>query len=98
MLKILRISDVVGMKIFTDSGDYVGSVEEAEIVDNKVYGWRVKIARDAGIAAYLGGVRGLIIPHQYVKAMSEIIIISRAAVPAKEEITDNLKEESEEVI
>ena len=30
MLKILRISDVIGMKIFTDFGDYVGSVEEAE--------------------------------------------------------------------
>ncbi|MCX8193799.1 MAG: PRC-barrel domain-containing protein [Candidatus Pacearchaeota archaeon] len=84
-LKILRISEVIGMKIFTDGGDYLGTVEEANIVDNKVDGWRVRISKDSNLVALLGGARGLIIPHQYIKAFGEVIIISKAAVPVTEE-------------
>lgn len=84
-LKILRISDVVGMKIFTDAGDYIGTVEEANIVENKIDGWRIKIAKDSSLSALLGGARGLIIPYQYIKAFGEVIIISKAAVPVTEE-------------
>lgn len=84
-LKILRISEVIGMKVFTDGGDYLGTVEEANIVENKVDGWRVRIAKDSSLIALLGGARGLIIPHQYIKAFGEVIIISKAAVPVTEE-------------
>ncbi len=86
VLKILRISEVVGMKIFTDSGDYVGVIEEANVFDNKVDSWRVKISRDSNLAGLLSGAKGLIIPHQYVKAIGEVIIISRSAIPVREEI------------
>ncbi|UZE93804.1 MAG: PRC-barrel domain-containing protein [Candidatus Pacearchaeota archaeon] len=88
VLKILRVSDVVGMKIFTDSGDYLGMVEEANVVGNKVDSWRVKIARDSNLSALLSGARGLIIPHQYVKAISEVLIISRSAIPVREEMKE----------
>ena len=85
VLKILRISDVVGMKIFTDAGDYLGIIEEANIVENKVDGWKVRIAKDSTLVAALSGARGLIIPHQYIKAFGEVVIISKAAVPILEE-------------
>ncbi len=90
VLKILRVSDVVGMKIFTDAGDYLGVVEEANIVENKIDGWKVRIAKDSTLTAVLSGARGLIIPHQYVKAFGEVLIISKAAVPIMEEKADDI--------
>lgn len=90
VLRILRISEVIGMKIFTDAGDYIGVIEEANLVDNKIDGWRVRIAKDSSLVPLLGGARGLIIPHQYVKAFGEVIIISRAAVPVTEEKAEEL--------
>jgi len=93
-LKILRVSDVAGMKIFTDSGDYLGIVEEANLVENKVDSWRIRIAKDSSLIAVLSGARGLIIPHQYVKAFGEVVIISRSAVPLREE----MKEGGEELL
>jgi len=94
VLKILRISDMIGMKIFTDSGDYLGIIEEANVVDNKIDSWRVRIARDSSLSNLLSGAKGLIIPHQYVKAISEVVIISKSAIPMKEEIkgTEELTE------
>ncbi len=88
VLKILRVSDVVGMKIFTDSGDYIGIIEEANVVGNKIESWRVRIARDSSFSSLLSGARGLIIPHQYVKAVSEVVIISKSAIPAQDEIIE----------
>jgi sporulation protein YlmC with PRC-barrel domain len=85
VLKILRISEVVGMKVFTDAGDYLGSIEEANIVENRLDGWKVRIARDSTLIALLSGARGLIIPHQYIKAFGEVVIISKTAVPINEE-------------
>ena len=32
----------------------------------------------------LGGARGVIIPHQFVKAISDIFIINKAALPSQE--------------
>lgn len=89
VLKILRISDVVGMKIFTDGGDYLGVIEEANISENKIDGWKVRIAKDSTLSTLLGGARGLIIPHQYIKAFGEVVIISKAAVPVMEEKEEN---------
>lgn len=92
MLKILNVSDVIGMKIFTDSGDFLGLVEEANLVDNKLDGWRVKVSRDSTLSSLLSGARGLIIPHQYIKAFGEVVIISKSAIPVKEETEGELLE------
>jgi sporulation protein YlmC with PRC-barrel domain len=32
----------------------------------------------------LGGARGLIVPHQFVKAVGDVVVISKAAIPSKE--------------
>ena len=86
MLKILKVSEVVGMKVFTDGGDFIGVIEEANFLGNKLESWRVRVARDSTIGPYLSGARGLVIPQQYIKAFGEVIIISRSAVPSREEL------------
>jgi len=82
MLRIKKISDVLGKRVYTDSGDFFGEVEEANLVENKIDGWRIKVA--SGMGAYLGGARGVIVPHQFVKAIGDVVVISRSAVPMKE--------------
>jgi len=93
MLKILKVSEVVGMKVFTDGGDFIGVIEEGNLLGNKIDSWRVRVSRESTVGPYLSGARGLIIPHQYIKAFGEVIIISRSAVPVKEEV--EITEETE---
>ena len=44
MLKIKKISEMIGMRVFTDSGDFFGEVEEANLVENKIESWRLRVA------------------------------------------------------
>ena len=87
MLKIRKLREIVGTKVFTDSGDYFGEIEEVNLLDNKVDGWRIKIAKESNLASAMGAVKGIIVPHQFVKAMGEIIIVNKSVVPTKEEET-----------
>lgn len=85
MLKIKKMSEVIGRKVFTDSGDLFGMVEEVNLVDNKIDGWRIVVSRDSGMSSVLGGARGVIVPQQFLKAVGDVLIISKTAVPLKEE-------------
>lgn len=91
-MKIKKITDVLGVKVFTDGGDYFGEIEEANLYENKVDGWRIKV--DATLASLFGGAKGVIIPHKFVRAMSDICIINQAAMPAQQEsdLTDDLED------
>lgn len=82
MLKMKHISDSIGMKVFTDSGDYFGEIEEAIITKTKVFGWRVKSTKNSFLEKVLGGAKGVIVPHSLVKSFGDVMIISRAAVPS----------------
>lgn len=82
MLKVRKLKEIMGMKVFTDNGDFFGEIEEINLVENKIDGWRVRIARDSGFSSYLGGAKGLIIPHQFVKAIGDVMVVSRSAVPS----------------
>jgi len=84
MLRIRKISEVIGLRVFTDTGDYFGEIEEANLLENKIESWRIKIARESSLGAYLGGARGLVVPHQFVKSMGDVVLISKAALPSKE--------------
>ena len=84
-MRIRKLRGMVGAKVFTDSGDYFGEIEEANIMANKVDGWKVRVARDSSLVGFLGGAKGLIIPHQFVRAMGDIVIVSKSAVPARED-------------
>lgn len=96
-IKIKKVSEVIGKRVYTDSGDYFGEIEEANLVENKVDSWRIKVS--GGIGSFLGGARGVVIPHQFVKAIGDVFLISRASLPIQEETitAEELAEEDIEV-
>jgi len=70
------------LKVFTDTGDYFGDIEESILTANKVFGWRVKSTKNSFLNKVLGSAKGVIVPHQLVKSVGDIMIISKAAVPS----------------
>lgn len=82
MLKMKRLSETMGMKVFTDSGDYFGEIEEAILTKTKVYGWRVRSTRNSYLEKVIGSAKGVIVPQSLVKSFGDVMIISRAAVPS----------------
>ena len=81
MLKMKKLTESYDMKVFTDSGDYFGDIEEAMLTPTKVYGWRVRASRNSFLSKVLGSAKGVVVPHQLVRAIGDIMIISKTAVP-----------------
>ena len=81
MLKMKRVSETYDLRVFTDSGDYFGDIEDSIVAGNKVSGWKIKATKNSFISQVLGSAKGVIVPHQLVKAVGDILIISRNAVP-----------------
>ncbi|MBT6774831.1 hypothetical protein HOA91_05680, partial [Candidatus Woesearchaeota archaeon] len=69
------------LKVFTDTGEYFGDVEESIIQTNKVSGWKIKSTKNSFLSRVIGSAKGVIVPHQLVKAVGDILIISKSAVP-----------------
>ena len=90
-MRIKKITDVIGMKVYTDSGDFFGEVEEANLADNKIGGWRIKVG--GSIISLIGGAKGVIIPNQFVKAISDIFIINKSALPSPDTEIEELPED-----
>ncbi|MBT4174789.1 photosystem reaction center subunit H [archaeon] len=86
-LKIKNLSEVYSMQVFTDAGDYFGDVEEGILHSNKVSGWRIRATRNSFLSKILGGAKGVIVPHKLVKAVGDIMIISKSAVPTYDDET-----------
>lgn len=70
------------MRVFTDSGDYFGDVEESILTKTKVFGWRIRATKSSYLSRVLGNAKGVIVPYQLVKSIGDIMIISRSAVPS----------------
>lgn len=85
MLKTKKLSDVFSVEVFTDSGDYFGDVEESILANNKIFGWRVKATKRSYLSKVLGGAKGVIVPHQLVNSIGDVMIISKAAIPKMDE-------------
>lgn len=85
MLKMRKISETYDMRVFTDTGDYFGDVEDSIITANKVFGWKIKATKNSFLSKVLGSAKGVIVPHQLVKAVGDILIISKSAVPSHSE-------------
>ncbi len=83
MLRIKKISDVLGKHVYTSEGDYFGQIDEVNLVDNKIDGWKIRLS--SGIISAIGGARGVIIPHQFVKAIGDVFIITKASLPISNE-------------
>jgi sporulation protein YlmC with PRC-barrel domain len=82
MLKMKKITETYDMKVFTDDGDYFGDVEESILGHNKVAGWRVRSTKNSFLSKVLGSAKGVIVPHELVKSIGDIVIISKSAVPS----------------
>ena len=82
MLKLKKITATYDMKVFTDEGEYFGDIEEAIMTQNKVSGWRVRSTKNSFLNRVLGSAKGVIVPHQLVKSIGDILIISKSAVPS----------------
>ncbi len=82
MLKMKKISETYDLRVFTDSGDYFGDIEDSIVTSNKVFGWKIKATKNSFLSKVLGSAKGVIVPHQLVKAVGDILIISRNAVPS----------------
>jgi sporulation protein YlmC with PRC-barrel domain len=84
MLKLKELSKTYGLKVFTDLGEYFGEIEEVIIQNNKIFGWKIKSTRDSYLSKTISGAKGVIVPHQLVKATGDVMIISKAAIPSGE--------------
>ncbi|MBU0962956.1 MAG: PRC-barrel domain-containing protein [Nanoarchaeota archaeon] len=73
------------MSVYTDDGSFFGIVEESMIADNKISGWKIKSTKGSVLSKMLGGAKGVIVPHQLVKAIDNVMLISKAAIPSIEE-------------
>ncbi len=82
MLKMKKISETFDMKVYTDTGDYFGDVEESILTQTKIFGWRVRATKASFLNKVLGSAKGVIVPHQLVKSIGDVMIISKAAVPS----------------
>lgn len=87
-MRVKKVSEVVGLKVYTDNGEFFGQVEEANLVDNKVDGWRVRV--NGSVAGLIGGARGVIIPHGFVKAISDVFIINKSALPTPDSVFEEV--------
>ena len=82
MLKMKKLSESYDMRVFTDTGEYFGDVEESILTNTKVFGWRVRATKSSFLNRVLGSAKGVIVPHQLVKSIGDIMIINKAAVPS----------------
>ncbi|MBU0457527.1 MAG: PRC-barrel domain-containing protein [Nanoarchaeota archaeon] len=81
MLKMKKVTETYDLKVFTDAGDYFGDIEDSIIQGNKVFGWKIKATKNSFLSKVLGSAKGVIVPHQLVKAVGDILIISKNAAP-----------------
>ncbi len=90
-MRIKKITEVMGTKVYTDSGDYFGEVEEANLSENKIDGWRIKVS--GSVISLIGGAKGVIIPHQFVRSISDIFIINKSALPNPDSDIEEIPED-----
>lgn len=83
MLKIKKISEVMGKHVYTAEGEYFGQVEDVNLMDNKIDGWKIRVS--SGFLSSLGGARGVIIPQQFVKAIGDVFVITKGSLPTRDD-------------
>ncbi|MBS3084170.1 PRC-barrel domain-containing protein [Candidatus Pacearchaeota archaeon] len=86
MLKIKKISEVMNKHVYTAEGEYFGQVDDVNLMDNKVDGWKIRVS--GGFTSTLGGARGVIIPHQFVKAIGDVFVVTGGSLPSKSDGVD----------
>ncbi len=83
MMIIKKITDSIGTKVYTDGGDFFGEIEEANLQENRIMGWRIKVG--GKIMSLVGGAKGVVIPHQFVRSIGDVFIINKSALPSQQD-------------
>jgi len=86
MLRIKKINEVIGKNVFTSEGDFFGQVDDVNLASNKIDGWKIKVG--SSFLTMFGGARGVIIPHQFVRAVGDVVIINKNSLPSRSEVSD----------
>jgi sporulation protein YlmC with PRC-barrel domain len=84
MLRVKKVSEIVGKNVFTSDGDFFGQIDDVNLSDNKIDGWKIKVG--SSFLSVFGGARGVVIPHQFVRAIGDVVIINKASLPARQEM------------
>ena len=50
----------------------------------------------SGFVGSLGGARGVVIPHQFVKAIGDVLVVNKTSLPARDESSTMMEEVSAE--
>jgi sporulation protein YlmC with PRC-barrel domain len=90
-MRIKKVSEVLGNKVYTDSGDFFGEIEEANLSDNRIEGWRIRVG--GSVTSMIGGAKGVIIPHQFVRAIGDVFLINKSALPSPESSMEEIPED-----
>ena len=83
MLRVKKISEIVGKMVYTSDGDFFGQIDDVNLAENKIDGWKIKVG--SSFLAMFGGARGVVIPHQFVRAVGDVIIINKSSLPDRHE-------------
>ena len=86
MLKIKKISEILGKHVYTAEGEYFGQIEDVNLMDNKIDGWKIRVS--GGFVGSLGGARGVIIPQQFVRAIGDVVVVTKGSLPSRDEHLD----------
>ncbi len=82
MLSTKNLSSVQGLSVYTDAGEFFGVIEEAILHSNKVDSWKVRSTSKSYLSKAMPGTKGVILPHHHVKAIGDVVLISRSAAPS----------------
>ena len=81
-----KLSSTYGIEVYTEEGDFLGRVEECVITQNKIHSWRIGSAPRSLLKRLLGSsAKGIVVPHQLVKAIGDIMIIAKVSIPQEVE-------------
>jgi sporulation protein YlmC with PRC-barrel domain len=94
MLRIKKTSEIVGKNVFTSDGDFFGQVDDVNLTENKIEGWKIKIG--SGFLSMFGGAKGVVIPHQFVRAIGDIVLVNKNSLPNRAESPEMSAENLEE--
>ncbi|RMD67931.1 hypothetical protein D6817_00145 [Candidatus Pacearchaeota archaeon] len=93
MIRVKKVSEVIGKSAYTSDGDYFGKVDDVTLGENRISGWKISIG--SNFASLFGGAKGVIIPHQFVRAIGDILIINKNSLPSKaSDVPESFEEES----
>jgi len=90
MLRVKKVSETIGKSVYTSEGDFFGRIDDVNLAENKIDGWKIKIG--SSFLSMFGGASGVVIPMVFVRAIGEIMIINKNSLPAKAQ-TDEIAAE-----